>query len=517
MSSVLPIELLLIIAESLNARDLFAFVRAVPCLAGELTYTRHLLAAPDEYGNSLVHLLARNGEDAALELMFPESIIEESRSNDILRQKQALLASSANRKGATPLLRAAEGGHMAVVEKILGWPGVDLNHEDHEGCTAVDLAARQGHTEMVSLLLGRPEWTVDWNVANRRANPLCLAVANGRLETARRILERHGDRIGVNSKSASGRTALCYAIDRGDDDLLALLLEQPELDVNLAASFAVTALHLAVRKQYPAAVKAILAHPNVDPNRQDVAQQTALHEAVFYADETMRLLLEDPRVDVNIGNCYGATPLINAVKRGSDIAVLALLQRPDIVPDKKDGIGMTALAWAAHLGCWGSLRRLLDRQDVDPNTRDDDGVTPLSMAVQRRWYSVTETLLENPSVRVNDEDDWGWTALAHANHTPAGWDGPSVSLLLSCGATMTMYPEMTVRLDTLSDAEIALDLVEAMVEDQDLERYMIRRFGHERTEEAYSHGEMGVRALLFRQTRAAARRNGHRLEDSFFW
>jgi ankyrin repeat protein len=518
MSSVLPVELLLIIAQSLNAGDLYAFVRVFPFLAGELTYTRHLLAVPDEYGNNLVHLFARNGEAASLELMFPERSIEESRSNDILRQRQELLASSANQKDATPLLLAAEGGHMAVVEKILRWPGVDLNHEDHEGRTAVDVAAKEGHTEIVSLLLERPELTVDWNDGNRRANPLCLAIASGHVETARRIIERHGNRISVNSKSAHGRTPLCHAIDRGHDALLALLLEQPELDVNLAVDFAATALHLAVRRQNQAAMKAILAHPNVDPNRQDVVQQTALHEAVYLADESMlRLFLRHPRIDVNVRNCHGATPLVNAVKRGYGISVLLLLQHPNIVPDRKDDVGMTALSWAAHLGSYNVVKMLLNRQDVDPNARDDDGMTPLSIAVQGRRYQVADLILENPSVNVNDTDDWGWTALAHAYHSPAGWDGPSVSLLLSYGATMTVYPEMTVRLETLSDAEIALDLVEAMVKDRDLERYMIRRFGLERTELAFSQGERVVRALLFRQTPAAARRAHDQLGSSLLW
>ncbi|KAL7820162.1 ankyrin repeat-containing domain protein [Trichoderma aethiopicum] len=518
MSSVLPVELLLIIAESLNAGDLHALVRGIPSLAGELTYTRHLLAVPDEDGDTLVHLLARNGEDDSLGLMFPENGIGEAPSNDILRQRQALLTSSANFKGATPLLLAAEGGHMAVVERILRCPGVDLDHVDIDGHTAVDWAARKGHTEIVSLLLERPELTVDWNTVDRRVNPLCLAVEYGHEETARRILERHAGRISVNSRTAIGRTPLCHAILRGWDALVALILEHPEVDVNQPVDFAATALHLAVRTRNNTAMKAILAHPNVDPNRQDVMQQTALHEAVYLADQTMlRLLLADPRVEVNIANGYGASPLVNAVKKGYEFAVRLVLERPDILPDKKDGVGMTALAWATHLGRLGVVEMLLDRQDVDPNARDDDGVTPLSIAVQRGCCEVAKLLLSAPSINVNDEDDWGWTALAHARFSQPAFGGPSVSLLLSHGATMTLYPEMTVSMETLSDAEMALDIVQSMVEDHDIERYMIRRFGREKTELAFAHGENGVRSLLFRQTRAAARRNVGHLGNSLLW
>ncbi|PTB81206.1 ankyrin, partial [Trichoderma longibrachiatum ATCC 18648] len=238
---------------------------------------------------------------------------------------------------------------MAVVERILRWPGVDLDHGDVDGHTAVDWAARKGHTEIVSLLLERPELTVDWNTVDRRVNPLCLAVEYGYEETARRILERHAGRISVNSRTAIGRTPLCHAILRGWDALVALILKHPEVDVNQPVDFAATALHLA---------------------------------AVYLADQTMlRLLLADPRVEVNIANGYGASPLVNAVKKGYEFAVRLLLERPDILPDMKDGVGMTALAWATHLGRLGVVEMLLDRQDVDPNARDDDGVTPLSIAV----------------------------------------------------------------------------------------------------------------------------------------
>ncbi|KAL6858436.1 ankyrin repeat-containing domain protein [Trichoderma novae-zelandiae] len=506
MSSVLPLELLLIVAESLNARDLHAFVRGAPFMAGNLTYTRHLLAAADAGGNHLVHLLARNGEDALLGLLFPDGDIAGSGSNFILRHKQALLTRSANAKGATSLLLAAEGGHMAVVQRILRWPDVDVNHQDHDGCRAVELAAKEGHTEIVSLLLNRPESTLDWN-HSRRSNPLCLAVANGHEETVRRMLERHGHQISVNSRAVNGHTPLCHAIVGGCDALIELLAQQPGLDVNLPIDFAATALHLAARHQNETAVKAILAHPSVDPNCQNLYGQTALNEAVYLSGQaTVDLLLGDPRTDVNIGNCTGASALVSAVKKGQEWAIRRVLERHDVAADQPDHWGMNALSWAAFLGRAGVVQMLLDREDVDPGVQDEDGLAPLSMATQRGWYQVAAVLLMHPKVDVNAEDNFGWTALAHARNAPIDQSGPLMMLLLTHGATMTLYPEMSINFETLAEAEIALDLVKAMVTDQDLEGYMTRRFGQERTQRAYDNGEMGVRELLFRQTRANDRR-----------
>ena len=52
----------------------------------------------------------------------------------------------------TPLVRAAKGGHGECVEFLLS-KGVDVNVCENSGCTALDLAARQGHEACLNLLI----------------------------------------------------------------------------------------------------------------------------------------------------------------------------------------------------------------------------------------------------------------------------------------------------------------------------------------------------------------------------
>jgi len=54
--------------------------------------------------------------------------------------------------GETPLMRAADDGHTAIVETLLK-SGADVNAIDEDGETALMMAAEEGHAQIVKLLL----------------------------------------------------------------------------------------------------------------------------------------------------------------------------------------------------------------------------------------------------------------------------------------------------------------------------------------------------------------------------
>ena len=54
--------------------------------------------------------------------------------------------------GQTPLSRAAEKGHEAVVKLLLETGEVDINSKNQDNQTPLSLAAEQGHEAVVKLL-----------------------------------------------------------------------------------------------------------------------------------------------------------------------------------------------------------------------------------------------------------------------------------------------------------------------------------------------------------------------------
>ena len=125
-------------------------------------------------------------------------------------------------------------------------------------------------------------------------------------------------------------TALNYAIEKGNIEIVNLLLTNEKLDVNLFSKFSMesqeenyllmTPLQYAIEKENIEVIKALLLNNNIDPNVISVAlsnnpdgngkhiqrrEMTALHIAVDNENiEIIKILLENEKVDVNINRTW---------------------------------------------------------------------------------------------------------------------------------------------------------------------------------------------------------------------
>ena len=94
------------------------------------------------------------------------------------------------------LLRAAEKGNLGGLGMFMQCPGVDINHSDDQGRTALYLSSGNGHTSVVQTLLGFRQ--IDVNRA----------------------------------RTDYGATALFAASQYGYEDIVKLLLNHPKIQVN---------------------------------------------------------------------------------------------------------------------------------------------------------------------------------------------------------------------------------------------------------------------------------------------
>jgi ankyrin repeat protein len=132
-----------------------------------------------------------------------------------------------------------------------------------------------------------------------------------------------------------------------------IINENPE-EINKQNNYGFTALTLAAMNSNVNIVKLLLEHPNIDVNIRDVDGWTVLMRVCKYNTysniEIVKLLLKHPNIDVNIQDVDGWTALIVAVDNNiqSNIEIIKLLlEHPDINVNIKDVDGWNALMTAS--------------------------------------------------------------------------------------------------------------------------------------------------------------------------
>ena len=114
-----------------------------------------------------------------------------------------------------------------------------------------------------------------------------------------------------------------------------------------------TGLMLAVGNNHNSIVRLLLEQPTVDLNCTNIHSTTALHWAANAENvEAVRLILADPRLNtVNHKNRIGQTPVMIAMRYNKVNALRLLVAHPSVDLDTRDGEGKSLEDWAR----WGGL------------------------------------------------------------------------------------------------------------------------------------------------------------------
>lgn len=103
-------------------------------------------------------------------------------------------------------------------------------------------------------------------------------------------------------------------------------------------------------------------------------------------------MLDTGKVDYAKRNRYGGNALIPACERGHVDTVRLLLERSKVDVNHINNLGWTGLLEAVILSDGGprhiEIVRLLFDAGADPNIADKDGVTPLQHARERRYDAI---------------------------------------------------------------------------------------------------------------------------------
>ena len=200
---------------------------------------------------------------------------------DLLLAQSGVLVNNLDSEKSTPLIVACSCGSENIVRKLLQVDGIDLNCQDQDGYTTLHYAARDTNPGCLKLLREAPG--LNWNLKDLEfeETPLLAAASFG------------------------------YA----DSLEIILTVPQPQLDLTVTDNLGYNVAFNAVRcddgsGDHQRCVQLLCDDPRVDWNTRDSATgNTPLHFCLEWGEvEKAKILLKNPRVDLNVQNDAGTFP-----------------------------------------------------------------------------------------------------------------------------------------------------------------------------------------------------------------
>ena len=284
----------------------------------------------------------------------------------------------------TPLNIAIQYGHLKTVKLLATSPGIDVNRG-----TPFGDAVRAYHKEMVQFLMRVPKIKIG------NYSELELAIFKGDTAEVKRILTEQKPNINKKTEDnvdSPGGTPLIYAAGFGHTDIVKLLLEQPNININIIDDNGISALTAAAMHGHVDIMTILLQRPEIIINRQ--YHNSQYHEGknpLPYAaknghSEAVRLLVNIPEI-VEEKLEENGEALYLAAENGHSEVVRLLVNIPWMVEEKGDVAFISAIE-EKHVKC---VKILLSTGKIDVN-KPFEGETPLEIATRKSSEEIQELL-----------------------------------------------------------------------------------------------------------------------------
>lgn len=206
----------------------------------------------------------------------------------------------------TALSNACSKGNLDIVKYLIEEREVDYNQAKLIGQIPLNLACKNGQEEIAFYLFGLPKII-------KTGQSLVLATDSNHINIIKKILSYNENEFPFVD---FGLEALCIACRKGLVDIVELLVNSDKVELN-PKSDKMGPLHFACLYGYPDIVRILINNPKVDINLFSTEEVDAnlmfkpdkiknshhmspLHFAIKGCNnEVAKLLLEDPRIDVN--------------------------------------------------------------------------------------------------------------------------------------------------------------------------------------------------------------------------
>ncbi|XP_046862983.1 serine/threonine-protein phosphatase 6 regulatory ankyrin repeat subunit A-like [Xenia sp. Carnegie-2017] len=269
---------------------------------------------------------------------------------------------------STPLLLAASGGHADVVQVLL-LNGANATHMDKFGWTAIHLAARNGHNNVIDIL--KDKISLDFVSPKTGLSAAHIAAQYGQTEVMREIL-LEADVGNVKSQpnktkkdEESGCTPLHFASRSGNEHVVRLLLNDPNVKVDELTTQNSLPLHMASGEGHANVVSLLLSKAPHQVDTKNKLGRTAFHLAASSGRNNVvtQLLAQGAQIDAE--DTDGWTALHFSATSGHLKVVKQLIESgANITKETREG--KVALCYATHSGDVAVLHYLLNLK-FDPS------------------------------------------------------------------------------------------------------------------------------------------------------
>ncbi|KAH0468651.1 hypothetical protein IEQ34_001883 [Dendrobium chrysotoxum] len=268
-----------------------------------------LLLHQNLQGDTILHCAARAGQDHILSLLIDH-------------HAGGLMKGVLNRRGDSALHEAARGGHANAVWQLVAAGDNMASTVNRDGESPLYLAAERGSVEAVQMLLGCA--VVEYG-GPRGQTALHAAVCRS-YDIAEMLLEKMPE---LNLEADYSQSApIHYAASLGDVNMVRLLLQADATIAHLLDDHGLSAIHIAASKDYANVIEEILYHCPDATELTDMEGNNFLHVAAKKrATTVVKLVLSNPllRQSINETDHEGNTPLhLAAMNRNREIVHLLL-------------------------------------------------------------------------------------------------------------------------------------------------------------------------------------------------
>jgi len=212
----------------------------------------------------------------------------------------------------------------------------------------------------------------------------------------------------ISSRDRNGKTALHYAIDEDNNDILELLLltaeERSQTIINDRDNQGNSPLHQALKADAREAVLLLLDYAYIDVNCIDQQGNTPLLLAVWKEDYQLIEMILDLGADPSISNKVGLNVLYTAVDREDMKLVGLLLSKARVYLNQQDSKGNTLLHWAVVKHSPEIVSELLLNR-VDTSIANYDGYTAARLASINGFTEIENMLTNAKGTSEASEDE----------------------------------------------------------------------------------------------------------------